>query len=248
MSDSSAPAKSSLEKAKFIVDILSGLAIPVVLFFVTISLSRQHDAEVKAQSDQESRARKQAEDKAHEDRDAQLLLGIGPYLFDGDPQKVQFGASILAFYKDLPQPLVVKLQSLNSSNNPLTADTAGHALAGSPVPELEAASPLPTPSPLVPPTPPPQVPATDRDRWYVFIKSGRNRDALDRDAEQINQNFRAKNINLTAKVTGPGPLAPDVSGIVVGADVPFEQARTSLALARQSGFPTAYMIRSPGAR
>lgn len=64
----------------------------------------------------------------------------------------------------------------------------------------------------------------------------------------INKSFHMNKVDLNAQVVGPGPLAPGVSGIVVGADVPFQEARRALNLAHDSGFSKVYMIRSPGAR
>ena len=50
------------------------------------------------------------------------------------------------------------------------------------------------------------------------------------------------------KVVGPGPVSPTNLGVVVGDNVPFEQARANRDLARRSVFSDTYVIRAPGSR
>lgn len=239
----STSAKRFLDAVKFVIDIMSGIAIPVVLFVLTqqiVSRQAADRAEATAREDTEHKA---ALAKEQADREAALLLNIGPFLFDNDDRKVQFALRVLDYYKYIPRSLIDPILALRGSANPQISQNASQLLANSvPVSQLQAAAAdgpelSQQASSLI-----------NKDRWMVYIMSGTNVDALKRFADTANQTVSAKNIALTAKVVGPGPAAPSIWGVVVGDNIPLLQAKTARDLAKSVGFADAYIIRAPGAR
>ncbi len=225
-------AEKRLEAVKFVVQIISGIAVPIALFLLAWQMAGHDRADREAIAAREQR-----------DREAGLILNVGPYLFESDTRKVQFGIQILENFPNLPKPLIQKLLALTNSTNPQVAEDARQALGNS-----QSLSEIRAAAGGDPALSQPASELIDNDRWMVYIASGTNVEALNRMRDEANANFNGKKLSLTAKVVPPGPKAPSMFGLVVGDNVPLEEATSLRAQARLGGFSGAYIIRSPGAR